>query len=189
MSDSFSLAFRDGEGWRRWLEENHVREKEAWVTIQKARSPYPGVTYEEALDEAMCFGWIDGKMRTIDKNSFTLRFSPRRRNSVWSLSNVERAERLIGTGRMAEAGYEAVEEAKRNCRWDSAYTSRVSPQVPRDLEEALKANEEALANFKMFSNSVKLMYVHWVEQAKMEGTRARRISEVVARAAKNIKPT
>jgi uncharacterized protein YdeI (YjbR/CyaY-like superfamily) len=82
-----------------------------------------------------------------------------------------------------------VEEAKRNGRWDSAYTSRVSPQVPRDLEEALKANDEALANFKIFSNSVKLMYVHWVEQAKMEGTRARRISEVVARAAKNIKPT
>ena len=189
MSDNVSLAFKDREGWRRWLEENHVREKEAGVIIQKVRSPYPGVTYEEALDEAMCFGWIDGKMRSLDENSFTLRFSPRRRNSVWSLSNVERAERIMREGGMTEAGYRAMEDAKSSGRWDSAYTSRVSPQVPRDLEEAMKANEEAWANFQRFSNSVKLMYVYWVEEAKKEETRTGRIMEVVARAAKNIKPT
>lgn len=188
MSDNVSLAFKDREGWRRWLEENHVREKEAWVIIQKARSPYPGVTYEETLDEAMCFGWIDGKMRSLDENSFMLRFSPRRRNSVWSLSNVKRAKWLMETGRMFEAGYGAVEEAKRNGRWDSAYTSRVSPQVPCDLEEAMKANGEAWVNFQRFSNSVKLMYVYWVEEAKKEETRIRRIMEVVSKAAKNIKP-
>ncbi len=188
MSDNVSLAFKDRDGWRRWLEENHVRENEAWIIIQKARSPYPGVTYEEALDEALCFGWIDGKMRSLDENSFTLRFSPRRRNSVWSLSNVERAERLMETGRMVEAGYGAVEEAKRNGRLESAYTSRVSPQVPYDLEEAMKVNGEAWVNFQRFSNSVKLMYVYWVEEAKKEETRTRRIMEVVSRAAKNIKP-
>ena len=189
MPEAVSLEFKDREEWRRWLEENHVAESEAWITIRKAHSPRPGVTYEEALDEAMCFGWIDGKMRRLDENSFTLRFSPRRRNSVWSLSNVERAERLMETGRMVEAGYGAVEEAKRNGRWDSAYTSRVSPQVPRDLEEAMKANGEAWVNFQRFSNSVKLMYVFWVEEAKKEETRTGRIMEVVARAAKNIKPT
>jgi uncharacterized protein YdeI (YjbR/CyaY-like superfamily) len=189
MSDNVSLAFKDREGWRRWLEENHIREKKAWVIIQKARSPYPGVTYKEALDEAMCFGWIDGKMRSLDENSFTLRFSPRRRNSVWSLSNVEKAERLMETRSMVESGYMAVEDAKSSGRWDSAYTSRVSPQVPRDLEEALKVNEDTWANFQRFSNSAKLMYVYWVEEAKREGTRARRIAEVVARAAKNTKPT
>jgi uncharacterized protein YdeI (YjbR/CyaY-like superfamily) len=158
------------------------------VTIQKAWSPYPGVTYEEALDEAMCFGWIDDKMRSLDENSFTLRFSPRRMNSVWSLSNVKRAERLMEMGRMTESGYEVAEEAKRNGRWGSAYTSRVSPQVPRDLEEALKVNEDAWAYFQRFSNSAKLMYVYWVKEAKEE-TQTGRIIEVVARAAKNIKPT
>lgn len=188
MSGSGMLEFRDRAGWRRWLEENHSAEDEAWVIIFKKGSKEEGLRYGEAVDEAVCFGWIDGGMRSLDGERFRLRFSPRRRGSVWSLLNRERAERLIGAGLMAEAGLRAVEEAKGSGMWDAAYTSRVEPEVPEDLSEALKENAEAWRNFEAFSNSAKLMYVRWVEGAKREGTRARRISEVVRRAALNIKP-
>jgi uncharacterized protein YdeI (YjbR/CyaY-like superfamily) len=188
MSGSEVLEFGDRAGWRRWLEENHSQEDGAWVIIYKKGSKEKGLRYGEAVDEAVCFGWIDGGMRSLDGERFRLRFSPRRRGSVWSLLNRERAERLIEAGLMAEAGLRAVEEAKGSGMWDAAYTSRVEPEVPEDLSEALRENEEAWRNFEAFSNSAKLMYVRWVEGAKREGTRARRISEVVRRAALNIRP-
>jgi uncharacterized protein YdeI (YjbR/CyaY-like superfamily) len=188
MSGSGGLEFRDGAGWRRWLEENHSAEDGAWVIIYKKGSKEEGLRYREAVDEAVCFGWIDGGMRSLDGERFRLWFSPRRRGSVWSLLNRERAERLIGAGLMAEAGLRAVEEARESGMWDAAYTSRVEPEVPDDLMEALKEDGEAWRNFEGFSNSAKLMYVHWVESAKREGTRARRVSEVVRRAARNIRP-
>jgi len=187
MSGSEGLEFGDRAGWRRWLEENHSAVDGAWVIIQKKGSRREGLRYEEAVDEAVCFGWIDGGMKSLDGERFRLWFSPRRRGSVWSLLNRERAERMIGTGLMAEAGLRAVEEAKENGMWEAAYTSRVEPEVPEDLMEALREDQEALRNFEGFSNSAKLMYVRWVESAKREGTRARRISEVVRRAARNIR--
>ena len=188
MSGSGVLEFRDGARWRRWLEENHSQEDWVWVVIYKKGSKEKGLRYGEAVDEAVCFGWIDGGMRSMDGERFRLRFSPRRRGSVWSLLNRERAERLIGAGLMAEAGLRAVDEAKGNGMRDAAYTSRMEPEVPEDLSEALRENEEAWKNFEAFPNSAKLMYVRWVEGAKREGTRVRRISEVVRRAARNIRP-
>ena len=188
MSVSEGLEFRDNVGWRRWLEENHSVEDGAWVIIHKKGSRREGLRYEEAVDEAVCFGWIDGGMRSLDGERFRLWFSPRRRGSVWSLLNRGRAERLMEAGLMAEAGLRAVEDAKESDMWDAAYTSRVEPEVPEDLMEALRENQEALRNFEGFSNSAKLIYVHWVESAKREGTRMRRISEVVRRAVRNIKP-
>jgi uncharacterized protein YdeI (YjbR/CyaY-like superfamily) len=188
MSGSEGLEFRDRVEWRRWLEENHSTEDGAWVIIQKKGSKREGLRHGEAVDEAVCFGWIDGGMRSLDWERFRLWFSPRRRGSIWSLLNRERAERLIEAGLMAEAGLRAVEDAKESGMWDAAYTSRVEPKVPEDLKEALKKDQEAWKNFEGFSNSAKLMYVHWVESAKQEGTRMKRISEVVRRAAENIKP-
>jgi uncharacterized protein YdeI (YjbR/CyaY-like superfamily) len=188
MSRSEGLEFRDRVGWRSWLEENHSAEDGVWVIIHKKGSKEEGLRYEEAVDEAVCFGWIDGGMRGLDRERFRLWFSPRKRGSVWSLLNRERAERLMEAGLMAEAGLRAVEDAKESGMWDAAYTSRVEPEVPEDLMEALMENEEALRNFKGFSNSAKLMYVHWIESAKREETRVRRITEVVRKAARNIKP-
>jgi uncharacterized protein YdeI (YjbR/CyaY-like superfamily) len=188
MSKSEGLDFGDRAGWRKWLEENHSVEDSAWVIIYKKGSKEKGLRYGEAVDEAVCFGWIDGGMRSLDGERFRLRFSPRRRGSVWSLLNRERAERLIEAGLMEEAGLRAVDKAKGNGMWDAAYTSRVEPEVPEDLSDALRENEEAWKNFEAFPNSAKLMYVRWVEDAKREETRARRISEVVRRAALNIRP-
>jgi uncharacterized protein YdeI (YjbR/CyaY-like superfamily) len=189
MTESISLEFGNRKEWRIWLEENHSRENEAWVVIQKKRSTRKGLRYEEAVDEATCFGWIDSKMQSIDAERFRQRFSPRRRNSIWSRINRVRAEKLIDEGMMREAGFEAIEEAKRNGMWDSAYTSKEEPVTPRDLLEVLKKDRVGYENWENFSNSVKLMYVRWVESAKREETRARRIIEVVRRAAENIKPS
>ena len=176
------LEFKDRAQWRSWLHENHAEETEAWVVIYKKGSKLEGLRYPEAVEEGLCYGWIDSKMQRIDGDRFRQRFSPRRRDSPWSKANRESAERLIEDGLMTTAGHEAIEEAKRNGRWDRAYTSKVAPDVPEDLMTALRGDPAALRNFEAFSNSVKLMYVYWVESAKREETRARRITEVVRKA-------
>ena len=188
MREIGAKRFRCGEEWRRWLHENHDEENEAWVIIQKVRSPDEGLRYEEAVDEAMCFGWIDGKMRRLNDHQFEQRFSPRRQRSIWSLINRDRAERLIEEGRMTEAGLRAVEEAKSNGRWEKAYTSRDPPEMPDDLLKALKESPEAHRNFMGFPNSARFMYIHWINDAKRAETRERRIKRVVERATQNKKP-
>jgi uncharacterized protein YdeI (YjbR/CyaY-like superfamily) len=188
MRETGAKRFRCGEEWRRWLQENHGEENEAWVIIQKVRSPDEGLRYVEAVDEAICFGWIDGKMRRLNDHEFEQRFSPRRQRSIWSLINRDRAERLIEEGRMTEAGLRAVEEAKSNGRWEKAYTSREPPEMPGDLLEALKESPEAHRNFMGFPNSARFMYIHWINDAKRAETRVRRIKRVVERATQNKKP-
>ena len=158
------------------------------MIIQKARSPNEGLSYEEAVDEATCFGWIDGKMRRLNDHEFTQRFSPRRPRSIWSRINRNRAERLIEEGRMTGAGLRAVEEAKSNGRWEKAYTFREPPETPDDLLEALKESPEAHRNFMGFPNSARFMYIHWINDAKRAETRARRIKRVVERAEQNKRP-
>jgi len=179
MRDTEAKRFRGGEEWRRWLHMNHDTVNEAWVVIQKAASPNEGIGYEEAVDEAMCFGWIDSKMRRLNHHEFAQRFSPRRPRSVWSRRNRDRAERLNEEGRMTEAGLEAVMEAKRNGRWEN---------VPGDLLEALEKSPEAYRNFMAFPNSARFMYIHYIKDAKRAETRARRIRRVVERAEQDKRP-
>jgi len=180
--DPPDLEFKDRALWRSWLHENHSGETEAWVVIYKKGSRLEGLRYPDAVEEALCYGWIDSKMQSVDGDRFRQRFSPRRRDSPWSKANRETSEGLIEAGLMTEAGHEAFEEAKRNGRWNRAYTSKVAPDVPEDLITALRGDPAAIMNFEGFSNSVKLMYVYWVESAKRESTRARRITAVVRRA-------
>jgi len=167
--------------WRQWLEEHHTQHDVVWLLIRKKRATAVGVTYDEAVEEALCFGWIDGQMRSLDEQSYVLRFSPRRPGSLWSLLNVERAERLIAAGKMAAAGLAQVEEARRSGRWAGAYTSRSSPALPADLQEALAADPAAGAGFARLTNSAQTMYAVWVAEAKRPATRQRRIAEVVRR--------
>lgn len=155
---------------------------------QKARSPNEGLGYEEAVDEATCFGWIDGKMRRLNDHEFVQRFSPRRQRSIWSRINRDRAERLIEDGRMTGAGLRAVMEAKRNGRWEKAYTFREAPDTPGDLLEALRESPEAYRSFMDFPNSARFMYIHYINDAKRAETRARRIRRVVERAEQDKRP-
>ena len=114
MSESNDKEFTNRKEWRKWLEENHSFEKEAWVIIHKKESGKTGLKYQEAVEEALCFGWIDSKMQSLDASRFRQRFSPRKKNSIWSKSNKEKAEKMIQKGKMAQAGFETIKEAKSN---------------------------------------------------------------------------
>lgn len=182
MSTIDALSFRDRDEWRSWLAKNYSTKDEVWVYIVRKPSKQAGLRLEEAIDEAVCFGWIDSKMKSLNRDQFILRFCKRRTNSVWSKINRSKAERMIKSGRMTEAGLVSVEEAKRTGMWDKAYTSKVSPIIPEDLAEALRLNPPAMDNFMRFSNSAKLQLIVWVEGAKRSETRKKRIKECVEKA-------
>ena len=175
--------------WSSWLSKNHLNEKTIWIVIQKKASKKPGIRYEEAVIEAVAHGWIDGKMKRLNDDEFIQHFTPRKSNSIWSFSNRERAERLISEGRMTPAGYKTIEEAKQNGRWDNAYSSsRGTTKTPQDLIEALKKNKIAHENFESFPPSARFIYIHWINEAKRQDTRERRIYTVVDRSEKNLRP-
>lgn len=187
METSAALHFKDGQEWHKWLSQNHDKEKEAWLVIQKKHSSKTGIGYDESLEEALCFGWIDGQMMSIDKEKFILRYSPRKTKSVWSKINKDKAEELIVQGRMTAAGLAKVGEAKKNGSWEEAYTNKQKDEIPNDLEAALLKNRTAWLNFQKFANSYRNMYIVWVAGAKTEETRRKRITEVVKRSALNKK--
>ncbi len=139
--------------------------------------------------EAVAHGWIDGKMKSLNEYEFMQRFSPRKSNSVWSQSNRKRAERLISEGSMTSAGLMTVTEAKKNGRWDKAYSSNSgAADIPDDLTCALKKNKIAQKNFESFAPSTRYMYIHWINEAKRKETRERRIFTVVSRSENNLRP-
>jgi uncharacterized protein YdeI (YjbR/CyaY-like superfamily) len=188
MNKENALYFKNRQEWRWWLEDNHDSVQEVWLLHYKKHSNMTSVSLNEAVEEAICFGWIDGILNSIDKECFILRYSPRKANSVWSKINKDRAEKLISSGRMTSTGLAAIEEAKKNGYWDAAYTNRTRDEVPSDLKEALLADPKALSNFESFANSYRNMYVGWVIGAKTGETRQKRIDEVVKRSALNKKP-
>ncbi len=177
------LRVQNREDWRHWLSLHHLSAGEIWLAIQKVKSTKAGIKYLEAVEEAIAFGWIDGKMRHLDGEEFMLRFTLRRSDSFWSFKNRIIAERLMAEGRMADKGIARVEEAKKNGRWDSAYSSLTAPAIPFDLEEILK-NRGAWENFNRISNSAKLQWVFWVNEAKRSQTRNRRITELIKKISK-----
>ena len=188
MAETTPLFFIDAAEWQNWLAANHRDATEAWVVHRKAKSSKPGLRYPEALEEALCFGWIDGKLKSIDETSFMLRYSPRKANSVWSRPNKEKAEELIRTGRMTDAGLAAVAAAKKSGNWYQAYTDQEAFETPEDLRTALASNPAAAANFARFAVSSRNYYIRWIDQAKAPAKRLERISEVVKRSENNLKP-
>lgn len=173
--------------WHDWLLTHHESESEVWLQIKKTGQPDRGFNLSEAVEEAICFGWIDSKMYSLDEEKFILRFSPRKIGSRWSLINRKRAEELMAQGRVTEAGMVPIRAAQANGLWQSAYSSKEAPAIPEDLKEALQADPEAEAHFKTWSNSEKLQAVSWVGLAKQPTTRTNRISRLVALAKQNKK--
>jgi uncharacterized protein YdeI (YjbR/CyaY-like superfamily) len=189
LSEENPRYFGSIEEWRSWLSMNHTEEDAIWIILQKKTSNRPGITYEESVMEAVAHGWIDGKMKRINNDEFMQRFSPRRSSSRWSISNRRRAELLMEEGRMMPAGMRTVEEAKSDGRWENAYsTSRGPVDPPDDLLDALKENKLALENFNAFPPYTRFMYIHWVNEAKRQDARMRRIYTVVERSKENLKP-
>ncbi len=189
MSEENPRYFKTIKEWNEWLGKNHENEDKIWIIIQKRASKKVGIRYEEAVLEAVAHGWIDGKMKRLNENEFMQRFTPRRSNSLWSQSNRERADYLISLGKMTDAGLKTVEEARMNGRWDKAYSSRKGKiNIPDDLVEALKENENAYNNFTSFPPYTRFLYIHWINEAKRQDTRKRRIFTVVDRSSNNFKP-
>ncbi len=187
-ADLKPLFMKSKSEWREWLERNHHKEQGVWLLFHKKHTGKPGLSYEDAVEEALCFGWIDSTLRRIDKEKHVIRFSPRRKRSVWSEINRRRVEKLMREGKMAAAGLAKVEEAKKSGKWFTAYTSKGKPTIPSDLREALMRDKKAWQNFNNFAPSYQNIYIHWVLSAKREETRKRRINQVVERSARNLKP-
>ncbi len=181
------IFFKDKAEWRRWLQKNHNKSSEIWILTYKRYVDKQSLSYEDALEEALCYGWIDSRMRRIDDEKHTWRFTPRKPNSIWSLSNRRRAEKLIMQGRMTEPGMGKIDAAKKSGKWDDAYRPSKPPKIPDYLKEALMKDDRAWRNFQALAGSYRHTYIHWVASAKREETRERRIKEVVRRARQNIK--
>jgi uncharacterized protein YdeI (YjbR/CyaY-like superfamily) len=170
------------EEWRKWLEVNHSTCDGIWFTYYKKPSGKPSVKYSDAVEEALCFGWIDGKIRRINDDYYVQWFTPRRHGSRWSALNISRARRLIEENLMRPPGLKEFELAAKN-----DMKPEPSSVMPDDLLNALKDNNLAYNNFLNFPPSSRKMYILWVNDAKRTETRQNRIIKVVDRAEKNIK--
>ena len=170
--------------WRQWLAEHHASAPGVWLVYGKKASGQPSVRYAEAVEEALCFGWIDSHPRKLDADRAQLLFTPRQPKSGWSKVNKERLVRLEAAGLLLPAGRAAIARAKANGAWESLDAAEAG-QVPEDLAAALAAQAAAQANFAAFSPSARKMLLSWVLGAKRPATRAGRVAEVVRMAALN----
>jgi uncharacterized protein YdeI (YjbR/CyaY-like superfamily) len=176
----------DRAGWRAWLLANHVRSKGVYLVSWRRPTGRASVPYEDAVEEALCVGWIDSTGRVIDEERSIQWFAPRRPRSAWARSNKERVERLIAAGLMLPAGQAAIDEAKQNGMW-SLLDDVENLIVPDDLRSALDAASRARANWEAFSPSARRAMLQWVVEARRPETRAKRIAEIAASAARNEK--
>jgi uncharacterized protein YdeI (YjbR/CyaY-like superfamily) len=172
--------FGDQAAWAEWLEEHHEGEPGVWLRLAKVASDLQSVTYAEALEVALCYGWIDGQAKSYDADSYIQKFTPRRKRSVWSKRNREHAERLIRSGKMQPAGLAAIEAAKADGRWDRAYDSPAAATIPEDLQTALDRSPEAKAFFETLNSQNRYAILHRIQTAVKPETRARRIAKFVS---------
>jgi len=182
-----TLAFKSALKWREWLEKNYTLTQGIWLRIYKKDSGKATVFYPEALDEALCFGWIDGQKKPYDEESWLQKFTPRRAKSNWSKINTEHAERLTKAGKMHTAGLKAIEEAKADGRWEQAYQGQRFMEIPDDFMAELNKNKKAKAFFETL-NKVNLYAIGYrLQTAKRAETRQKRIVQFIEMFAKGEK--
>jgi uncharacterized protein YdeI (YjbR/CyaY-like superfamily) len=183
------ILLADAAAWRAWLLANHTTTAGVWLVLAKVGSTEPtSLRYEAALEEALCFGWIDGQVGRRDERTYRQRFTPRRPRSIWSASNVSRVQRLTGSGRMHAAGLEQVARAKADGRWEAAYAGQATASVPPDLQAALEGSPAARAAFGRLSAQNRYAVIFRVNGARRPETRARRIESLVAMIARGETP-
>src|SRR3954468_20285141 len=174
------LAFSSQRDWEEWLDGAHASSPGLWLKIAKKGSGIESVTYAEALEVALCYGWIDGQKAAYDDRFFLQRFTPRRTRSKWSRVNCEKVEELERQGRLRPAGRDQVERARADGRWEAAYESQSRATVPDDLQRELDANPAAAAFFATLSSVNRYAILYRIHDAKKPETRARRIAQFVA---------
>jgi uncharacterized protein YdeI (YjbR/CyaY-like superfamily) len=183
---SFTFYASTRKQWRTWLMKNSDKEKHVWLLICHKNSKTPSVYYEEAVEEALCFGWIDSTPKKNDHESRYQYFAPRKPTSTWSKLNRERAEKLIANGQMMPSGQATIDLARKTGRW-IALEEIQSRVIPHDLQKAFDRNKTAFKNFSAFPPSSKKIILGWIAMAKTDVTRKKRIKETIEQAAKNIR--
>ncbi|HTK61791.1 MAG TPA: YdeI/OmpD-associated family protein [Pseudonocardia sp.] len=180
MDDPPELVVADAAAWHDWLSENHTDPAGVWLVLARKGTTHPtSLTYDQALEEALCHGWIDGQVRRRDAGTFRQRYTPRRSRSPWSQRNVEIIARLTGEGRMHPAGLAEVERAKGDGRWEAAYPGQADIEVPDDLAAALGSDPRAAAMFEILTKQNRYAVLLRVHSAKRADTRERRITQFV----------
>jgi uncharacterized protein YdeI (YjbR/CyaY-like superfamily) len=182
------LLLPDVSAWHDWLLEHHATSPGVWLVLSKKGGTTTALTYDQALDEALCFGWIDGQIRRRDDQTTFQRTTPRGPRSRWSLRNVGHVERLIEAGRMTPAGMAAVEAARADGRWDAAYEGPATAQTPADLLAAIAAVPEAQAMYDVLTSQNRYALYHRLTAVKGEAARQRRIESFVAMLARGETP-
>jgi uncharacterized protein YdeI (YjbR/CyaY-like superfamily) len=173
------LEFGTRADWEKWLERNHARSPGVWLRVAKKAARKPSVTYAEALESALCYGWIDAQKRSESDTTWLQRFMPRRPRSIWSKINREKALALISSGRMKPSGLAEVERAKADGRWDAAYDSPSSATVPDDFEKALNRSARAKKFFKTLNAANRYAILWRIQTARKAETRAARIQSMI----------
>ena len=174
-----TLPFHSKKKWADWLAKQHDKSAGVWVKIAKKGTGILSVTHEEALDVALCYGWIDGQKGSFDEKYFLQKFTPRRPKSIWSKINTEKVKRLIASGKMKPAGLKAIEAAKQDGRWDAAYEGQKSISVPEDFQAALDKNKNAKAFFATLNSANRYAFLFRIQTAKKAETREKRIRQFV----------
>ena len=181
------VACTSSKKWKRWLAKNHSRMQGVWLRFYKKASRVPSVTYDEALDEALCYGWIDGQLKPYDEKSWLRKFTPRRAKSPWSKRNIEHVHRLIKAGRMKDAGLRESEAAKADGRWKNAYDPGSTMAMPADFLKRLSRMKKAKAFFEIL-NKANTYAIAWrLQTAKKPETREKRMKAILAMLAKGEK--
>lgn len=181
-----TLYIKNRKNWRAWLRKNHQIQKEVWLIYYKKHTGKPRIPYSEAVEEALCYGWIDSIVKRIDDEKYAQKYTPRRPGSKWSKLNIDRAKKMIKKKKMTRTGLILFKEA----RSEKSVTKTKLPKrtvMPPDLKKALAKNKTALENFTEFAQSYKRLYIMYILDAKKKETRARRIKKIVELAAKSIK--
>ena len=180
--------FKNRVEWREWLKEHHRSDSEVWLVYYKKHTGKRSIRYDEAVEEALCFSWIDSEVKRIDEEKYMQRYTPRKENSNWSESNKRRIKKLVESGLITHAGLEKVEKAKRDGSWNRLDDIDKELVIPIDLKAALAENPIADEHFEKFSSSNKKQYLWWLKSARKAETREKRIQDIVSRAEENIKP-
>jgi uncharacterized protein YdeI (YjbR/CyaY-like superfamily) len=179
-SDLPTVNFASRDAWEQWLDREHATSRGVWLQIAKKGAPVGSVSYDEALEVALCYGWIDGQKAAGDETHWLQRFTPRKPRSKWSKINRDRAEALIAQGRMTPAGLREVERAQADGRWDAAYESQSTASIPEDFARELARNPRAEEFFSTLNSANRYAFLYRIHEAKRPETRARRIEKFIA---------
>lgn len=173
------LYVTDRGKWRRWLSQHYATEAGIWLVFYKKETSKPTIAYEDAVEEALCFGWVDSIIKKIDAEKYARKFTPRKDKSNWSELNKKRARKMIKEGLMTDAGEAKIEAAKKNGLWGRAAAAGISFEMPLEFTRALAKNKKAIGNFEKLAASYRKHYIGWINTAKRAETKKKRIKEAI----------